>query len=118
MREQRQALGVRPVYKRVATCAAVFVFCFAFLFLFFVFVCLLVSCVCVLFFVFGGGFFCFGLGFVFVFCCVHAALVLREVGFVFFLVFCFLVFFFSVVLRARLDAVSVGEDAACCAAKT
>src|SRR3569833_612165 len=76
VREQRQALGVRPVYKRVDTCAAEFASSTAYMYSTYEEECEAAPSARDKIIVLGGGPNRFGLGFVFVFCCVHAALAL------------------------------------------
>ncbi len=81
VRERRQALGVRPVYKRVDTCAAEFATATAYLYSTYEEECEAEPSARRKVVVLGGGPNRIGQGIEFDSCCVHAALALREDGF-------------------------------------
>jgi carbamoyl-phosphate synthase large subunit len=81
VRERRHALGVRPVYKRVDTCAAEFATSTAYLYSTYDEVCEAAPTARDKIMVLGGGPNRIGQGIEFDYCCVHAALALREDGF-------------------------------------
>jgi carbamoyl-phosphate synthase large subunit len=81
VREQRHALGVRPVYKRVDTCAAEFATETAYLYSSYDQECEAEPSTRRKIMVLGGGPNRIGQGIEFDYCCVHAALALREDGF-------------------------------------
>ena len=81
MREQRQALGVRPVYKRVDTCAAEFASSTAYMYSTYEEECEAAPSARDKIIVLGGGPNRIGQGIEFDYCCVHAALALREDGY-------------------------------------
>jgi len=81
MREQRQALGVRPVYKRVDTCAAEFASSTAYMYSTYEEECEAAPRARDKIVVLGGGPNRIGQGIEFDYCCVHAALALREDGY-------------------------------------
>jgi carbamoyl-phosphate synthase large subunit len=81
VRERRQALGVRPVYKRVDTCAAEFATQTAYLYSTYDEECEAEPTTRKKIMVLGGGPNRIGQGIEFDYCCVHAALALREDGY-------------------------------------
>jgi carbamoyl-phosphate synthase large subunit len=81
VRERRQALGVRPVYKRVDTCAAEFATQTAYLYSTYDEECEAEPTARRKIMVLGGGPNRIGQGIEFDYCCVHAALALREDGY-------------------------------------
>ena len=81
VREQRKALGVRPVYKRVDTCAAEFATHTAYLYSTYEDECEAMPTNNKKIMVLGGGPNRIGQGIEFDYCCVHAALALREDGY-------------------------------------
>src|SRR5688572_25613705 len=81
VRERRHALGVRPVYKRVDTCAAEFATRTAYLYSTYEDECEAQPTNARKVMVLGGGPNRIGQGIEFDYCCVHAALALREDGF-------------------------------------
>ena len=81
VREQRQALGVRPVYKRVDTCAAEFASSTAYMYSTYEEECEAAPSARDKIIVLGGGPNRIGQGIEFDYCCVHAALALREDGY-------------------------------------
>ena len=81
MREQRHALGIRPVYKRVDTCAAEFATRTAYMYSTYEEECEAQPTDRKKIMVLGGGPNRIGQGIEFDYCCVHAALALREDGF-------------------------------------
>ncbi len=81
VREQRQALGVRPVYKRVDTCAAEFASSTAYMYSTYEDECEAAPSARDKIIVLGGGPNRIGQGIEFDYCCVHAALALREDGY-------------------------------------
>src|SRR3569623_1911425 len=81
VREQRQALGVRPVYKRVDTCAAEFASSTAYMYSTYEEECEAAPSSRDKIIVLGGGPNRIGQGIEFDYCCVHAALALREDGY-------------------------------------
>jgi len=81
VRARRRALGVRPVYKRVDTCAAEFATCTAYLYSTYEEECEAEPTARKKIMVLGGGPNRIGQGIEFDYCCVHAALALREDGF-------------------------------------
>ena len=81
VRERRHALGVRPVYKRVDTCAAEFATRTAYLYSTYEDECEAQPTTQRKVMVLGGGPNRIGQGIEFDYCCVHAALALREDGF-------------------------------------
>jgi len=81
MREKRQAQGVRPVYKRVDTCAAEFATSTAYLYSTYEEECEAAPTSKRKIMILGGGPNRIGQGIEFDYCCVHAALQLREDGF-------------------------------------
>ena len=81
VRERRVALGVRPVYKRVDTCAAEFATRTAYLYSTYEDECEAQPTTRKKIMVLGGGPNRIGQGIEFDYCCVHAALALREDGF-------------------------------------
>ncbi len=81
MRERRHALGVRPVYKRVDTCAAEFATRTAYMYSTYEEECEAQPTDRRKIIVLGGGPNRIGQGIEFDYCCVHAALALREDGF-------------------------------------
>ena len=81
VREHRRALGVRPVYKRVDTCAAEFATTTAYLYSTYEEECEAAPSSKRKIMVLGGGPNRIGQGIEFDYCCVHAALALREDGF-------------------------------------
>ncbi len=81
LRERRHALGVRPVYKRVDTCAAEFATATAYLYSSYEEECEAQPTNRKKIMVLGGGPNRIGQGIEFDYCCVHAALALREDGF-------------------------------------
>jgi carbamoyl-phosphate synthase large subunit len=81
MREKRHAQGVRPVFKRVDTCAAEFATSTAYLYSTYEEECEAVPTAKRKIMILGGGPNRIGQGIEFDYCCVHAALQLREDGF-------------------------------------
>ncbi len=81
VRRRRQALGVRPVYKRVDTCAGEFASSTAYLYSTYEQECEAAPSERKKIMVLGGGPNRIGQGIEFDYCCVHAALALRESGF-------------------------------------
>ncbi len=81
VRERRQALGVRPVYKRVDTCAAEFATQTAYMYSTYDEECEAAPSTRQKIMVLGGGPNRIGQGIEFDYCCVHAALALREDGY-------------------------------------
>ena len=81
VREKRRALGVRPVYKRVDTCAAEFATDTAYLYSTYEVECEAAPTNNKKIMVLGGGPNRIGQGIEFDYCCVHAALALREDGY-------------------------------------
>jgi carbamoyl-phosphate synthase large subunit len=81
LREKRHALGVRPVYKRVDTCAAEFATSTAYLYSTYEEECEALPTTKRKIMILGGGPNRIGQGIEFDYCCVHAALQLREDGF-------------------------------------
>ena len=81
VREKRRALGVRPVYKRVDTCAAEFATDTAYLYSTYEVECEAAPTSNKKIMVLGGGPNRIGQGIEFDYCCVHAALALREDGY-------------------------------------
>ena len=81
VRERRHALGVRPVYKRVDTCAAEFATNTAYMYSTYEEECEAAPSGRKKIMVLGGGPNRIGQGIEFDYCCVHAALALREDGF-------------------------------------
>jgi carbamoyl-phosphate synthase large subunit len=81
VRQRRHALGVRPVYKRVDTCAAEFATATAYLYSSYEEECEAKPSNRKKIMVLGGGPNRIGQGIEFDYCCVHAALALREDGF-------------------------------------
>ena len=81
VRERRQALGVRPVYKRVDTCAAEFATQTAYLYSTYEQECEAEPTTKKKIMVLGGGPNRIGQGIEFDYCCVHAALAMREDGY-------------------------------------
>ena len=81
MRERRHGLGVRPVYKRVDTCAAEFATSTAYLYSTYEEECEAAPTDSRKIVILGGGPNRIGQGIEFDYCCVHAALALREDGF-------------------------------------
>ena len=81
VREQRVKLGVRPVYKRVDTCAAEFATSTAYLYSSYEEECEAAPTDARKIMILGGGPNRIGQGIEFDYCCVHAALALREDGF-------------------------------------
>ena len=81
VRERRQALGVRPVYKRVDTCAAEFATQTAYLYSTYDEECEAQPTARRKIMVLGGGPNRIGQGIEFDYCCVHAALAMREDGY-------------------------------------
>jgi carbamoyl-phosphate synthase large subunit len=81
VRERRQALGVRPVYKRVDTCAAEFATATAYLYSTYEEECEAMPTSRKKIMVLGGGPNRIGQGIEFDYCCVHAALAMREDGY-------------------------------------
>ena len=81
MRERRHALGVRPVYKRVDTCAAEFASNTAYMYSTYEEECEAAPSRRDKIIVLGGGPNRIGQGIEFDYCCVHAALALREDGY-------------------------------------
>ncbi len=81
LRQRRHALGVRPVYKRVDTCAAEFATATAYLYSSYEDECEAQPTDRKKIMVLGGGPNRIGQGIEFDYCCVHAALALREDGF-------------------------------------
>ncbi|MEZ5572960.1 MAG: carbamoyl-phosphate synthase large subunit [Halioglobus sp.] len=81
MRKHRQALGVRPVYKRVDTCAAEFASATAYMYSTYEEECEAAPTARDKILVLGGGPNRIGQGIEFDYCCVHAALALRDDGY-------------------------------------
>ena len=81
VRESRHALGIRPVYKRVDTCAAEFVSATAYMYSSYDEECESAPSEKQKIMVLGGGPNRIGQGIEFDYCCVHAALAMREDGF-------------------------------------
>jgi carbamoyl-phosphate synthase large subunit len=81
MREKRHALNIRPVYKRVDTCAAEFATSTAYLYSTYEEECEAAPTTKRKIMILGGGPNRIGQGIEFDYCCVHAALQLREDGF-------------------------------------
>ena len=81
MRRHRHALGIRPVYKRVDTCAAEFATATAYLYSTYEEECEALPSARKKIMVLGGGPNRIGQGIEFDYCCVHAALAMREDGF-------------------------------------
>ncbi len=81
MRERRQGLGVRPVYKRVDTCAAEFATATAYMYSTYEEECEAAPSTREKIIVLGGGPNRIGQGIEFDYCCVHAALACREDGY-------------------------------------
>ena len=81
MREHRQALGIRPVYKRVDTCAAEFASATAYMYSTYEEECEAAPTDRDKILVLGGGPNRIGQGIEFDYCCVHAALAMREDGY-------------------------------------
>jgi carbamoyl-phosphate synthase large subunit len=81
VRARRHALGLRPVYKRVDTCAAEFATRTAYMYSTYEEECEAQPTGCKKIIVLGGGPNRIGQGIEFDYCCVHAALALREDGF-------------------------------------
>ncbi len=81
VRERRQALGVRPVFKRVDTCAAEFATATAYMYSSYEQECESQPSEARKIMVLGGGPNRIGQGIEFDYCCVHAALALREDGY-------------------------------------
>ncbi len=81
LRERRHALGVRPVYKRVDTCAAEFASSTAYMYSTYEEECEAAPTDREKIIVLGGGPNRIGQGIEFDYCCVHAALALREDGY-------------------------------------
>ena len=81
VRERRQALGVRPVYKRVDTCAAEFATATAYMYSTYEDECEAQPTARRKIMVLGGGPNRIGQGIEFDYCCVHAALAMREDGY-------------------------------------
>jgi carbamoyl-phosphate synthase large subunit len=81
VREHRQALGIRPVYKRVDTCAAEFASATAYMYSTYEEECESAPTDRDKILVLGGGPNRIGQGIEFDYCCVHAALALREDGY-------------------------------------
>ena len=81
VREQRQRLGVRPIYKRVDTCAAEFASSTAYMYSTYEEECEALPSQREKIIVLGGGPNRIGQGIEFDYCCVHAALALREDGY-------------------------------------
>ena len=81
VREKRHALGIRPVYKRVDTCAAEFATKTAYLYSTYEEECEAAPTSRKKIMVLGGGPNRIGQGIEFDYCCVHAALAMREDGF-------------------------------------
>lgn len=81
VRERRQALGVRPVYKRVDTCAAEFATQTAYMYSTYDDECEAEPTAKKKIMVLGGGPNRIGQGIEFDYCCVHAALAMREDGY-------------------------------------
>jgi len=81
MREKRHALGVRPVFKRVDTCAAEFATSTAYMYSTYEEECEAAPTTKRKIMILGGGPNRIGQGIEFDYCCVHAALQLREDGF-------------------------------------
>ena len=81
VRERRQSLGVRPVYKRVDTCAAEFATQTAYMYSSYDEECEAAPSAKKKIMVLGGGPNRIGQGIEFDYCCVHAALAMREDGY-------------------------------------
>jgi len=81
LRERRHGLGVRPVYKRVDSCAAEFESATAYMYSTYEEECEAQPEACDKIMVLGGGPNRIGQGIEFDYCCVHAALALREDGY-------------------------------------
>ena len=82
VRRHRYALGIRPVYKRIDTCAAEFATDTAYLYSCYLTQCEAKPSLCnKKIMILGGGPNRIGQGIEFDYCCVHAALALREAGF-------------------------------------
>jgi carbamoyl-phosphate synthase large subunit len=81
VREHRQALGIRPVYKRVDTCAAEFASATAYMYSTYEEECEAAPSEREKILVLGGGPNRIGQGIEFDYCCVHAALAMREDGY-------------------------------------
>ncbi len=81
VRERRHSLGIRPVYKRVDTCAAEFATSTAYLYSTYEEECEAAPTARPKIVILGGGPNRIGQGIEFDYCCVHAALALREDGF-------------------------------------
>src|SRR6186713_2690029 len=81
MRDKRHALGVRPVFKRVDTCAAEFATSTAYMYSTYEEECEAAPTTKRKIMILGGGPNRIGQGIEFDYCCVHAALALREDGF-------------------------------------
>ena len=81
VRDSRHALGIRPVYKRVDTCAAEFVSATAYMYSSYDEECESAPSEKQKIMVLGGGPNRIGQGIEFDYCCVHAALAMREDGF-------------------------------------
>jgi carbamoyl-phosphate synthase large subunit len=81
VREHRQQLGIRPVYKRVDTCAAEFASATAYMYSTYEEECEAAPTARDKILVLGGGPNRIGQGIEFDYCCVHAALALREDGY-------------------------------------
>jgi carbamoyl-phosphate synthase large subunit len=81
VRERRHALGVRPVYKRVDTCAAEFATQTAYMYSTYDEECEAEPTTRKKIMVLGGGPNRIGQGIEFDYCCVHAALAMREDGY-------------------------------------
>ena len=81
VRERRQSLGVRPVFKRVDTCAAEFATATAYMYSTYEEECEAQPTARKKIMVLGGGPNRIGQGIEFDYCCVHAALAMREDGF-------------------------------------
>src|SRR6186713_172856 len=81
MRDKRHALGVRPVFKRVDTCAAEFATSTAYMYSTYEEECEAAPTAKRKIMILGGGPNRIGQGIEFDYCCVHAALQLREIGY-------------------------------------
>ncbi len=81
VREKRQALGIRPVYKRVDTCAAEFASTTAYMYSTYEEECEAAPSEREKIVIIGGGPNRIGQGIEFDYCCVHAALAMREDGY-------------------------------------
>jgi len=81
IRDLRHALGVRPVYKRVDTCAAEFAASTAYLYSTYEETCEAAPTECKKIMVLGGGPNRIGQGIEFDYCCVHAAFAMRDDGY-------------------------------------